>query len=227
MYLNPRRDDKVTRILIVSVLVLLLAGCAGPIVGGDAVTGSGKLANRSFELSGFTQIDANSVAEVEVTRGEAFGVEVEVDDNLESRLDVAVRGDTLYVKLQNGMYDKFTLRARVTMPELTGVKLNGASTLRGELAGEDLDLDLNGASRATLTGAAGRMTVKVNGASLALLAGLAAQDVKLDVNGASRVEINASGAVSGKANGASSITVTGSPTSVDVRADGASRVITK
>ena len=196
-----------TRILIVSVLVLLLVGCAGPIIGGDAVTGSGKLVSRSFELSGFTQIDANSVAEVEVTRGAAFGVEVEVDDNLESRLDVAVRGDTLYVKLQNGMYDKFTLRARVTMPELTGVKLNGASTLRGDLDGEDLDLDLNGASRATLTGAAGRMTVKVNGAS--------------------RVEINASGAVSGKANGASSIAVTGSPTSVDVRADGGGRVITK
>jgi hypothetical protein len=35
-----------------------------------------------------------------------------------------------------------TLRARVTMPELHGVDLNGASTLRFALAGEDVEIDM-------------------------------------------------------------------------------------
>ena len=215
------------RFLIVSLVVVLLAGCTAPVIG-DVVTGSGKLVTRSFELDGFSRIDADSVAQVEVTRGDAFSVEVDVDDNLESRLDVAVKGDTLHIKLQDGAYNNVTLRARVTMPKLTGVTLDGASTLTGELAGEDLALDLDGATRLTLTGTAGRVTIKINGASRALLGGLTAQeDVELDADGASHIEINASGAVRGKANGASRIIVTGSPTSVDVETEGASQVITK
>jgi predicted small secreted protein len=215
------------RFLFVSILVALVAACAGPVTGGNTVAGSGQLVNRSFDLAGFSRIDANNSAQVEVSRGEAFRVDVEVDDNLAPRLDVAVRGDTLRIGLQNGSYSKVTLRARVTMPELTGVTLNGASTLRGDLAGEDLALNLNGASRATLTGAAGRVTIDVNGASQALLGDLAAVDVELNANGGSRVEVKTSGAVRGKANGASTITVAGLPTSVDVQTEGASQVITK
>jgi DUF4097 and DUF4098 domain-containing protein YvlB len=215
------------RLVIASLVVVLLVGCAGPF-SGDHVTGSGKLVSQSFELADFSRIDADSVAQVEVTRGDEFSVEVEVDDNLASKLDVGVTDDTLRIKMQDGWYTNFTLRARVTMPELTGVTLDGASKLSGELASEDVALDLDGASRITLTGTAGRVTIKINGASQALLGDLTAEEaVEMDANGASRVEINANGAVSGKANGASRITVTGSPTSVEVETEGASQVITE
>jgi predicted small secreted protein len=215
------------RFMLVSILVALVAACAGPVADGNTVTGSGQLVSRSFDLAGFSRLDANDTAQVEVTHGEAFRVDVEVDDNLASRLDVAVRGNALHIGLQNGSYRHVTLRAQVTMPELTGITLNGASTLHGELAGEDLTLDLNGASRATLTGTAGRVSIVINGGSQALLGNLAARDVELDANGGSQVEVQTSGAVRGKANGASTITVAGSPTSVDVETEGASRVITK
>jgi len=216
------------RFLIVSLVVILLAGCAGPADIGEHVTGSGKLVSRSFDLDGFSRIDVNSTAQVEVTRGDGFSVKVEVDDNLVSKLDVRVTGNTLRIDLEDGWYTSFTLRAWVTMPELTGVTLDGASTLSGEVAGEDVTLDLNGASRLTLTGTAGRVKIEIDGASRAMLGDLMAKEnVDLDANGASRVEIYANGAVSGKANGASSITVTGAPTSVDVETEGASRVITE
>ena len=224
---RKRRDKHMKRFLVVSMLVALLAGCAGPVTGGDTVTGSDQLVNRSFDLAGFSRIDANNTAQVEVTRGGAFRVDVEVNENLASRLDVAVRGDTLHIKLQNGSYSHVTLRAQVTMPALTGVTLNGASSLRGGLASEDLALDLNGASRAALTGTAGRVSIVINGGSQALLSDLAAGDVDLDVNGGSRVEVQTNGAVRGTANGGSTVTVGGSPTSVDVETEGASRVITR
>jgi hypothetical protein len=215
------------RVLIVSIVVVLLVACGGPIVSGPAVTGSGKLVSLSFDLDGFSRIDANNAAQVEVTRGSAFSVEVEVDDNLASRLDVSVASGTLYIKLQNGSYNKVTLRARVTMPELRGVTLNGGSTLRGELAGEDLSINLNGGSQAMLTGIAGRVTIDVNGGSQAMLGDLAAGNVKLTANGGSRVEIQASGAVSGSANGGAQITVSGSPSSVNVETNGGAQVKTK
>jgi hypothetical protein len=54
-----------------------------------------------------------------------------------------------------------------------------------------------------------------------------AGDVQLDVNGASHVEVQSRGAVGGRVNGASTAIVSGSPTSVDVKAEGSSRVVTK
>lgn len=214
------------RFLIVSMLIVLLAACAGLGAGGGAVTGSGNLVSRPFDLDGFSRIDVNDSAQVEVTRG-PFSVTVETDDNLVPRLDVSVVGDTLQIGLQEGSYNNGTLRARVTMPELTGVTLNGGSALRGEAAGEDLAVNLNGGSQATLTGTAGRVTVDVNGGSNVLLGDLAARDVDLSANGGSHIEINASGTVSGSANGGSNVTVTGSPASVDVQTDGGSQVTTR
>jgi len=214
------------RILTASLVVILLAGCTAPNVG-VGLSGSGNVVSNTFDLTGFSQIDTNSAVQVQVTHGDSYRVEVQVDDNLVSHLDVGVTGDTLHIRLQNGSYRNYTLKALVTLPELTKVTMNGASTLDGNMAGENLSLDLNGASRITLTGTAGRLTIVANGASQLLLAGLAAESVDLDANGASHIEVNASGAVTGRANGASVITVGGSPTSVDIKTEGASQVITK
>ncbi len=214
------------RILVAAVFVVLLAGCSGPDLVLDIV-GSGNLTSRSYDLDGFTRIDADSAADVEVTRGDTYSVQVEVDEDLASQLEVSVEGDTLYVALANGPQVTYKFRARVTMPELTGVTLDGASSLSAELAGEDLSADLNGASQATLTGTAGRVTVKADGASTAKFGELDARDVQVDNNGASIVEISAGGAVTGQVTGASTVRVSGAPTSVDIDESGSSRVITR
>jgi hypothetical protein len=216
-----------SRILILSFVIALLAGCASPVEIPESIRGSGTLVSRTYDLKDFSQIYADVVAQVEVTRGDAYSVRVEVDDNVASRLEVSVTGDTLRIDMEDGAYNHVTLRAQVTMPKLTGVTLDGASTLQGELAGEDLDVDLDGASQATLTGTAGRVKIEINGGSRALLGDLAAQDVELNANGGSHVEVNASGTVSGQANGGSQIIVTGSPTSVNVKTEGGSQVTTK
>jgi hypothetical protein len=213
-------------LVITTILTALLAACTVASGETGVIIGSGTIVDRSFDLSGFARIDANNTAQVQVTRGDGFRVEVQVDDNLEPRLDVAVSGDTLHIRLENGSYSNITLRAEVTMPRLNGVTLNGASALSGQLDGESPTLNLNGASRITLTGSAGRVTIDANGASQALLGGLAAGDVQVSANGASHIEVQANGTVRGSANGASSVIVTGSPTAVNVDTTGASQVIT-
>jgi hypothetical protein len=224
--MSTKEEEQMSRILAVALLIALLAGC-GPSLSDVAATGSGKLVSRSFNLSGFSKIDASHSAQVEVTRGDAYSVSVQVDDNLESRLEVSVTGDTLHIGLKNGAYNNVTLKAQVTMPRLTGVTLSGASTLRGELAGEQLVASLSGASQARLTGTAGDVKVEASGASQALLGDLAATNVEENESGASHVEVQANGSVTGEASGASTVTVSGSPTSVNVQTSGASQVITK
>lgn len=204
---------------VVAVLLVLLAGCTD-----NRVTGSGNLVNQSFDLAGFSKIEADSYAQIAVTRGEAVQVAVQVDDNLASLLDVSVVGSTLRIALKGGVYGRITLHAQVTMPELTGVKLNGGSRVEAALAGEDVDVNLNGGSEAVLTGSAGRVTIDANGGSSARLGDLAAGDVEVRANGGSDVTLRASGAVRGTANGGSTVKVRGSPASVDVKTDGGARV---
>ncbi len=217
-----------SRIVIATILVaVLLAGCTGPSIGNVGLTGSGHVVSTSFDLSGFTQLEANSGAQVEMTHGDAFAVTVDTDDNLVSHLDVGVTGSTLHIRFQNGSYNNSTLRAKVTMPQLKGVTLDGGSTLHGEVRGEDLAVHLNGGARATLTGTAGRVTIDVNGGAEALLSGVTAQDVQVSANGGARIEIGATGAVTGSANGGATVVISGSPTSVNVHTDGGAQVITR
>ena len=227
------------RILVVGMLIVLLAACT-------SVTGSGNLVTRQFDLDGFSRIDAGHGAQVEVTLGDDFSVDVDVDDNVESMLDIYVSGDTLHIGLDVDSQVNVTFRVKVTMPELTGVTLNGGSSLQGELSGGDLAVSLNGGSslegelsggnltvninggsRATLTGTAGRVTIDVNGGSRAMLGDLAAGDVNLSANGGSHVEVNSSGTVTGSANGGASVTVAGSPASVNVETNGGASVTRK
>ena len=207
------------RILLVTILVVLLAACS-------SVTGSGNLISRSFELDGFTRIDASHGAEVAVTRGDAFSVNVEVDDNVADELDVSVSGDTLFVGLKVDSQINVTFRVQVTMPELKGVSVSGGSRLQAVLAGEDLAVNVSGGSRATLTGTAGRVSINASGGSQALLADLAAGDINMEASGGSHVEVNSSGRVSGEASGGSSVVVSGSPSSVNVETSGGASVKT-
>jgi len=215
------------RILIAAVLVVVLAGCAGVGAKSETITGSGELVSRSFDLDGFARIDADFAAQVTVTRGDAYSVNVEVDDNVASRLAVSVKGDTLHIRLKNGSYSNHTVKAQVTMPRLTGVTLSASSSLHAELAGEDLALKMNGASVARLTGTAGNVSIESDGASQAMLGELAARDVEVKASSANNIQINASGAVTGRADGASVIIITGSPTTVDVETDGVAQVVRK
>lgn len=212
------------RLLVLFGLLALTSACV-VVRTSDSFRGSLTLTQRTFDLTGFTRIEGNTAAHIEVKRGETFECKIEVNDNLEAQLDVRKQGNTLVISMKDGQYTNLTLNAWVTMPRLTGVNLNGASRLSATLDGEDFHLDLNGASQTTLVGKAGKLNLVVNGASMAFLSDLEAGDVTLDVNGASHARVRSTGNVRGIVNGASTVTVSGSPTLVDVKAEGASRVI--
>jgi len=214
------------RVLVTAILVVLLAACSGP-GAGTTVTGSGHLVSRQFDLDGFSQIDADSGAQVDVTRGGAFSVNVETDDNVAPLLDLSVASNTLRIRVNADSVTNVTVLVKVTMPKLTGVTLNGGSSLVGELEGEGLTVSLNGGSHITLSGTAGGVAIDTNGGSQAMLGDLAAEDVELNADGGSIIEINASGRVSGLAKAGSQIIVTGSPSSVEVETESGAQVNTR
>jgi len=224
--------------LMASVLATI-TGCGPP------VTGSGKLETREMDYSNFTKLDAGYAFQVEITRADSFFVSITLDDNLYDYLEVSQAGSTLRIRLKSGYsYLRTTQRAIITMPDLRGLNLSGAS--RGDVSGfsstDSLDIDLSGASSLDIDGlTAGNTDFNISGASR-VYGSIEIADGDFNVSGASTVELegtatdvtmNVSGASTMRLrdfavddadiilSGASSATINASG-SLDVNASGAS-----
>jgi len=195
--------------LIAAVLVVVLlssglfAGCAR-----GMVVGSGDLETRQFNYSDFTRVDINSAFEFEITQSGSYRVSVTADDNLFDYIQVSKQGTTLQISLGTASFTNITTKAEITMPQIAGLNISGASrgTASGFSSTDSLDITVGGASSLDL-------------------AEISAGDVNLDVSGASQVtgELTASD-VDFDIDGASTVQLEGSANDIMVNADSASRV---
>jgi hypothetical protein len=233
------------RFLSLVVVVLLLAGCTVPFT--TQITGAGPVVTKEYDLARFTAVAASSAFQVEITQSATYSVAVTVNENLVESLDVSVSGDTLRIGLKPGvgLRGAATMKAKVTMPELSGLNLSGAtrttvtgfnsnlalngevsgaSTLRGDLACGNANFDVSGASKVELQGSAYDLKVKASGASTADLGSFTSRDTAVDASGASRVTVAASGSLVVEASGASTVRYVGEPTKLKENTSGASTV---
>ncbi len=211
------------------------------------ITGSGKSATRSFNLTDFTQVDVGNAFQVDVSRDDAFGIAVTADDNLFDYIRVVKDGNALRISLDpNYRYalGPNALKAQIKMPALDSLVVSGAT--RGTVAGfkstRDFTVNLSGASGLTGSIDAGNLTVDASGASSVTLQGTG-KDAKLVASGASRLtlgdfaldsaDVSLSGASSATVNaksklgydlsGASNLTFSGAPAIGKSQTSGASR----
>jgi hypothetical protein len=233
------------------VLVALSAGCtlAEEISSRvTTITGSGNVVTQEENITGFDEVDVSNAFTVDIRQGDSFSVVIRVDDNLLKYLEVVKQGKTLKIGLEPGRtYNirRATREADVTMPELNGlelsgatlgtisefestgrldVDLSGASQLRGDIEAGDARFDISGASRVTLSGSAGDVTIDASGASTANLADFAVGDASVKASGASTVTVDAGGRLDAEASGASSVFYIGNPTLGNIDTSGASSV---
>jgi hypothetical protein len=239
-------------LLAAAFAVVFLASCSLPdvVTGGigRSVTGSGNLVTLEQPFEDFQRVDISHAFQAEVTQGDAYSVVITIDDNLAEYLDVRVVGDTLQVGFdRNGPFTmrNTTMRAQITMPELTGVAgsgasqvrvsgfasdkdlnvdVSGASTVRGQIDAGDLRADVSGASRLELTGQGKNGDITASGASQANLSGFRMEDVTAEASGASRAEVYASGRLDAEASGASTVLYSGDPTLGRTNTTGASTI---
>ncbi len=237
-------------LLLAAALVTLLAGCTlNPIT--NMLSGAGTPETRSFDLSGFTELEAQSAFDVTVTQSDAYAVEVTVDAEDWERIDVRVEGERLVLGMNDGRtlnlgpLNLRTLQATITMPALDELalhgaadarisgfassddfeaELTGASNLSGDLEAGDVRLDLAGASSVTLEGSGGNLEAFASGSSALELGDFAVLDAALELSGASRATVNVAGQLDVDASGASTVAYTGNPELGAIETNGASSV---
>jgi len=174
---------------LVATVLVTITGCIGP-----RVTGSGNLETREMDYSDFTRLDVSSLFQVTVTRADSFSVSLTLDDNLYDYLIIRKSGSTLQLGLRWGTYLHATLKANITMPELRGLDLSGAS--RGDVSGfsslDSLVIDVSGASTLYIDDVtAGKTNFDISGASR-VSGSMETADADFNVSGASTVELDGS-----------------------------------
>jgi len=233
--------------IIVAIVAVAAAGISTAVYfwgWPEILVGSGNLETKGYALGDFTIVEVSSAFEFEITQSASYSINITADDNAMDYVRVVKDGQTLTIGFQNAPgFRSVTLRALITMPQLRGLRVSGASrgTASGFSSAEDFDMVVSGASRVTADIIAGNAEFGVSGASTIQLEG-SASDMVADVSGASRLDledftvddadVNISGASTGAikltgrldadVSGASTLFYIGEPAMGDISVTGAS-----
>lgn len=201
---------------------------------------------KTYDLSGFTEIDL----------GDAFRIEISKGDSYEVKARGTVRNlDDLEMKVVNGKltahYEPFhnsRNRTEITiqLPKLTYLRLSGAtetdlngffsttenlklsvdgaSKLDADMEWKSLDLKVSGASEVQLSGEATEVEADINGASRFYGSNFRTKNFETQVSGVSKAHVNVTQALTGSASGNSEIRYSGNPTNVQVDVSGNSKL---
>ena len=231
-------------VLVAALLVsAIFTGCRGTFFG------SGNLETRQYVLSDFSRVEVGSAFDFEIIQSDSYSVSVTADDNAFEHIEVAKRGDTLKIGIKAfPSVVPTTLEAVVTLPQLRGlvisgasdgyvtgfssvedieIGVSGASKLAGDITAGDAEFDVSGASTIRLEGSADDMVASVSGASSFNLADFMVNDADVDFSGASSGTVNVTGRLDANLSGASKLSYISEPTMGNINTSGASTLSKK
>jgi RNA polymerase sigma factor (sigma-70 family) len=200
----------------------------------DVIKGSGKEVTKELKLADFTSVDVGSVFQLEITQGKAFRVAITADDNVIDYIKAAKDDAALKIGLdgERRSFQNVTLKAVVTMPRLEGLtvsgasqvtlsgfksqkdckfRVDGASSLKGDLQAATVDLAADGAGTVTLKGSAKKAKLSGDGAATLKLAEFTADSADVTLTGASQATVQVKSALDYDLSGASHLEYGGEP----------------
>ena len=203
-------------------VLLVLSGCA-------VVSGSGRVATETRQVSGFTNIDLTGNGEVTIEQGGTESLTIEADDNVLSALTSRVSDGTLKLGKKSGsrLLTKNPIRYRVTLKNLTGLDVSGSGTVQAQrMTLQTLHVDISGSGVVNLSGSAVEQHIEVSGSGRYEAPDLPSQKVTADISGSGQVSVAVSQQLNIDISGSGTVTYSGDP-KVDQSVSGSGRVIKK
>jgi hypothetical protein len=214
---------------------------------GEQIEGNGNIKTETRSASGFTGVEAGGSINLYLTQAAEYTVRIEADENLMEFIEVRTYGDLLRIKPK----DNFNLRSskkikvyvsapsykhigasgacdifsvtKLTSPDAIDLDLSGASNITLELNSPKVNADFSGSSSFDLKGETKDLNIDGSGASEARCYDLLAENVDVDMSGASSAEVYASVSLRAGLSGASHVKYKGKA-SVNQNTSGASSV---
>jgi len=231
--MSSLRSSSFATSLVAASSAFLLTGCGADSFAlfegaSNSVKGSGVAKTETREVGAFTEFDVSAAMNVELTVGPATKLEITADDNLLPHLKSEVSDGKLKLYFDTSNSSKIGVKVKASTPSLKAYHGSGATTAKIEgLKADAFNLHLSGASNCTIDGTADKLVVECAGASNVKAAKLVAKSAKVNVSGASSVDVNASDELNADASGASSIRYSGNPASLKKGTSGASSIKAK
>lgn len=239
-------------LLCVALVSSLLVGCSlvpdvGEVLSQVNVTVSGNVITKELDLHGFDQVKVSGGFVAHINRADTYSVVVRLHENLEEYLRLEAPGRTLEIGLDPNLsiLGTATREVEISMPELAGLELSGAtrgtisgfestadlsvevsgaSKLDGDIQTGDSSFEVSGASTVDLSGSGEGLVLDASGASTADLSDFAVNDADVEASGASTAKVNTSGRLDAEASGASRVLYLGDPTLGGIESSGASTI---
>jgi len=195
---------------------------------GNGVKGSGNVSTEKRDVAGFDSVEVSGVFQVEIVAGKDFSVEVQADDNLIPLVTTEVKGGTLQIDLDKKVSARNDLIVRISAPNIKKIESSGVSKINASgIKNDSFAIDSSGASKITVSGETAKLSVDLSGAGSVNAEDLKAVDADIDASGACKINVNVSGSLKTDASGASKITYTGDPKTVDNHQSGVGSVTKK
>lgn len=231
-----------------SLATALLVFTSCEFTGGDRIRGNGEIQTETREAAGFDGIEVSGAIKIFVKQDSAYSVKVEADANLLEYIETKMQDNSLVIRPRNGknLRPSGSIKVYVSGPSVRQFDASGACSFYGEgrmVANDEIKIDLSGASDADMELKAPAVSVEVTGASNAKLSGetrdlvvdaagaskakcydLLAENVKVDISGASHAEVFASVELDAKASGASRVKYRGNASVKGSNSSGASSI---
>ena len=178
-------------------------------------------------VSDFTGINASSIFDITVAKGNTESLTIEADDNVMQYVRSEVRNGVLHLYLDNRQEVKNvkTLKAFLVMKNLNMVKLSGTCKLTANdlFISDKFKIECSGASNLTLNVNANELSIETSGATKIM--------IKANVNGSTYFNVSGSSKIRGELkttnvnfdlSGTSLIELSGSAADISVNASGTS-----
>jgi hypothetical protein len=233
-------------IIIIAIVAVAAVICTLLIVRGwpGGLIGSGNLETEEYAFADFTRVEISTAFEFEIQQSSSYNISVTADDNVMDYVEVSKVGQTLKIGLGTVTWlGPKTLRASVTMPQLNGltvsgashgdiydftstedvdITVSGASRVNGDITAGNVEFDISGASTIQLEGSANDMVAGVSGASRLNLGSFTVNNADVSLSGASSGTINLNGRLDAGLSGVSRLSYIGEPTMGTINTSGAS-----
>lgn len=202
--------------------------------------------DKTFDLSGFTEIDLGDAFEIEITKGETYKVNARGRVRDINDLQLRVQNGRLTGKYESDFHNHKRTEITIQLPELEVLRLtgatktklrgfysetekldlevNGASELDAEMEWKQLILNISGASEVRLEGKVQSMYAEINGASRFYGSNFYTETLYTDISGVSKSNVRVSKELKGSLSGNSELNYAGNPDILDVSVSGNSKL---
>jgi len=203
------------------------------------------VAAQQFTVTPFTGVEATGMFTIHLSQGENHEVTIDADQRILPNVSVEVVGDMLVLRDVGTARNITRIEARITAPYFMKLQagdlvsfsseqplrspllyLDGRNASRFDLQveTEKLTTNLSGASRASLQGIATVHSAILSGSAKVDALNLETVSTEVDISGASNASVLAATIISGRASGASQLTIKGNPVLQNIELSGMASV---